>query len=68
MQIANDNEYLNVTQAAALLGVSVDTIYSWTMKKTVPFYKLGRLVRFKRSELITHIETLKVNPYISDHQ
>ncbi|TLD40326.1 MAG: hypothetical protein JETT_3395 [Candidatus Jettenia ecosi] len=68
MQIVNDNEYLNVTQAAALLGVSVDTIYSWTMRRTVPFYKLGRLVRFKRSELIAHMETLKVEPCRNDYQ
>lgn len=62
MQIVNDNEYLNVTQAAALLGVSTDTIYSWTMRKTIPFYKLGRLVRFKKSDLISYMECLRVEP------
>ncbi|GIL20817.1 MAG: helix-turn-helix domain-containing protein [Candidatus Jettenia sp.] len=62
MQIVKneDSEFLNFTQAAALLGVSVDTIYSWTMRRTVPFYKLGKLVRFKKSDLIKHMESLKI--------
>lgn len=70
MQIMKDtdSEYLNVTQAATLLGVSVDTIYSWTMRKTIPFYKLGRLVRFKKSELMEFIEGKKIEPCKNDYQ
>ncbi|TLD41849.1 MAG: hypothetical protein JETT_1866 [Candidatus Jettenia ecosi] len=65
MQIAKneDSEYLNVNQVATFLGVSVDTVYSWTMRKSIPFYKLGKLVRFKRSELIAYMDSLKVEPY-----
>lgn len=69
MQIAkDDNEFLNVQQAASFLGVSSDTIYSWTMKKTIPFYKMGRLVRFKKSDLINHMESLRVEPCKNDYQ
>lgn len=44
----DDAEFLNVAQAAAFLGVSTDTIYSWTMRKSIPHYKLKKLLRFKR--------------------
>lgn len=60
MEIIKDSEFLNVQEAAVFLGISVDTIYSWTMRKQIPHYKLGRLVRFKRSELIAYMEGLRV--------
>lgn len=58
--VKNDSEYLNVNQAATFLGVSTDTIYSWTMRKFIPHYKLGRLVKLKRSELIQFLEGKRV--------
>ncbi len=66
--VKDDSEFLNVTQAATFLGVSVDTIYSWTMRKTIPFYKLGRLVRFKKSELMGFIEGKRVEPHKNNYQ
>ncbi len=33
------------------LGVQQSTIYSWTHYRKIPFYKTGRLVRFKISEV-----------------
>lgn len=60
--IKNGSEFLDVKQAAVFLGVSVDTVYAWTMRKTIPHYKLGRLVKFKKSDLITHMESLRVEP------
>lgn len=33
------------------LGVSKDTIRSWIKKGTIPFYKVGRLYKFKVSEV-----------------
>ena len=33
------------------LGVSKDTIRSWIKKETIPFYKVGRLYKFKVSEV-----------------
>lgn len=64
--VKHDSEYLNVNQAATFLGVSNDTIYSWTMRKTIPHYKLGRLVKFKRSELVQFLEGKKVEPCKND--
>ncbi|UJS17861.1 MAG: helix-turn-helix domain-containing protein [Candidatus Jettenia sp.] len=60
--VKNDSEYLNVREAATFLGVSPDTIYSWTMRRTIPHYKLGKLLKFKRGDLIAHMESMKVRP------
>lgn len=68
MQIVknDDGEFLNVTQAAVLLNVSVDTIYRWTMRKQVPFYKVGKLVRFRRDELLAYIDSMRITPHAGD--
>ena len=43
---------LDINEAAALLQVKVGTLYSWVSKGTVPFRKVGSLVRFHRGELM----------------
>ena len=50
---ANANEPpLNLEQAAAYLHVSRFTLYKWTSKGTVPFYKPNnRHLYFRREEL-----------------
>ena len=56
----DDCEFLNVSQAASFLGVTTSTIYAWTMRKAVPHYKLGKLVKFRKSELIKFMENKKI--------
>lgn len=47
-----DNENLmNVKQVSALLGVNTFTIYAWTRRKYMPFVKLGRVIRFRLSDI-----------------
>ena len=68
VKTSSDCEFLNVKDAAQFLGVSVDTIYSWTFKRVIPHYKLGKLVKFKRSELIQYMESNRVEPFRVDAQ
>ena len=44
-------KYLSAQEAAALLGVSVLTIYGWTSDGKMPYRKVGRLLRFTQEEL-----------------
>ncbi|MCF6159516.1 MAG: DNA-binding protein [wastewater metagenome] len=62
MNTANDDGLLNTAQAAELLNVSPSTIYAWTMRRTIPHFKLGHLVRFRRSDLIEFAEQNRVEP------
>lgn len=51
--VVNDpDRLLDINEAAALLQVKPGTLYSWVSKKTVPFRKVGSLVRFHRAELL----------------
>lgn len=45
------NEFLNANEAADFLGLSKSTIYSWVATKRLPFHRLGRALRFRKSEL-----------------
>ncbi len=45
-----DSELLTVPEAAALLRLKPSTIRAWVCQRKIPFVKLGRLVRIKRSD------------------
>lgn len=43
--------WLSVEEIAAHLGVNPDTIYKWIERKKMPAHKVGRLWKFKVSEV-----------------
>jgi excisionase family DNA binding protein len=45
-----DSELLTVPEAAALLRLKPSTIRAWVCQKRIPYVKLGRLVRIKRTD------------------
>ena len=48
----NHNEnWISITEAATFLGVTKDTIRNWIKKTDIPAHKIGKLWKFKRSEL-----------------
>ncbi|MFA5034018.1 MAG: tyrosine-type recombinase/integrase [bacterium] len=46
------NNLLNIEQVADLLGIKKSTVYSYTHYKTIPFVKIGRLVKFEVSKIL----------------
>ena len=57
-------KYLDINQAAELLGVKVGYLYARTRKGAVdpiPFYKMGRYVRFAEDELHAWMKTKQSN-------
>ena len=51
--------YLTVRDVAVLLKLSVPTIRRYTMNKEIPFHKLDRAVRYKKSEVELWFEKRK---------
>ncbi len=50
--IDNTNEcWISITEAAAHLDVTKDSIRNWIKKTDIPAHKIGKLWKFKRSEL-----------------
>ena len=43
--------WLSVEDIAKHLGISKETIYRWLERKTIPAYRMGRLWKFKASEV-----------------
>lgn len=51
-----ENTFLKVQEASELLRTSKSTLYKMTMNNTIPHYKFGRSLRFKKEELIQLVE------------
>ena len=43
--------WVGITEASAFLGVTKDTIRNWIKKTDIPAHKIGKLWKFKLSEL-----------------
>lgn len=47
----NNDKWLGVVQIAEYAGVSKETIYRWLYAKKIPAHRLGKLWKFKASEV-----------------
>ncbi|MDP8202389.1 MAG: helix-turn-helix domain-containing protein [Candidatus Tenebribacter burtonii] len=52
--------FLNVVETSEYLGLKRSTIYSYTSKKGIPFYKIRRVILFKVTELDEFIEKHRI--------
>lgn len=43
--------WLSVDEIAAHMGVNPETVYKWIERKKLPAHKMGRLWKFKASEV-----------------
>jgi excisionase family DNA binding protein len=48
--------YLTASEVAVMLRLSLQTIRRKTMKKEIPFHKICRAVRYKKSEIEQWVE------------
>ncbi len=51
-----ENTYMKIKEASEFLRTSTSSIYKMTMNNTIPHYKVGRGLRFKKEELIRFVE------------
>ncbi len=49
--------WLSVAEIAEHLGVSKDTIRKWIKKEVIPYHKVGRLYKFRISEVDAWIKS-----------
>ncbi len=55
----NNDEFMNVQQVADFIEESVASIYTRTSSRTIPFYKKGKRLLFKKAEILKWIESGK---------
>jgi len=53
---------MTVRDAAKFLAVSVSTVYGWAWQRKLPFVKVGRALRFDRTDLEDFVRTNRVEP------
>ncbi len=52
-----ENELLNFTEAAKFIGVAKQTLYGYTSKRLIPFFKRGgKKIIFRRIDLNAYLE------------
>ena len=61
------NELVTVKEVAKFLGISVSRTYELTQQGKIPYYKVGRLVRFDLNEVWEKMqETMKATSESED--
>lgn len=54
--------WLGTTEAARFLGVVPRTLYRMVDEGQIPAYKMGRVIRIRRSDLEAYLEANRVQP------
>lgn len=52
---------LNVKELSKILSIKESTIYDWVSIGFIPHHKLGKLVRFKESEILQWLDKKRNN-------
>lgn len=55
-------EYIGINELSEHLGIKRSTLYARVADRQIPFYRFGRLIRFKKTEINDWIESLKQEP------
>lgn len=55
-------EILNIDELSEYLRIKKSSLYSKVERKEIPFYKIGHLVRFKKTEIDLWMEKFKSEP------
>lgn len=62
MNIESGKRLLNIAEAADYLGIKVGTLYNWVNQKKIPYFKIGRLVKFSLAGLEDFINKNEIIP------
>lgn len=55
--MANEERWVGVENVATHLGVARDSVYRWIEERGLPAHRVGRLFRFKLSEVDEWVRT-----------
>jgi len=57
---SNADPMMALDEAAAYLGIASETLRKWTTQRKIVFTKLGRLNRYRRSDLDAYLDAHRV--------
>ena len=53
----NNEKWIGIEEAAEYMDVTKDTVRNWIKKTEIPAHKIGKLWKFKKSELDAWIKS-----------
>lgn len=53
----NNDKWIGIEEAANYMDVTKDTVRNWIKKTDIPAHKIGKLWKFKKSELDAWIKS-----------
>lgn len=54
-------EFLNTEELARYLKISKTSVYRFITKRSIPFYKIGHNIRFKKSDVLEYAEKNRID-------
>ena len=66
-EVLEATRWVGTTAAAAYLGVVPRTLYRMIDEDRIPAYKMGRVIRLRRSDLDAYLEAHRVRPGELEH-
>src|ERR1044072_8796900 len=48
---------ISANEIATILGIQCQTVYLWVRQRRIPFYRVGRLVKFDVDEVLARFKT-----------
>lgn len=63
-----DKDFLTIDELSKYLGIKRSTLYQKVERREIPFYRFGRMIRFKRTDIELWIEGFRNEPTDSDHE
>jgi excisionase family DNA binding protein len=61
-----DKEFVNIDDVSKYLGIKRSTLYQKVERREIPFYRFGRLIRFKKADIELWTEGFRSEPIDSD--
>ena len=52
---------ISANEMATVLGIQCQTVYLWVRQKRIPFYRVGRLVKFDEAEVLARFKAYTDN-------
>jgi excisionase family DNA binding protein len=59
----NDNQLITRLEASKILGISLPTLYKYTLESKIQSYRIGTRIRYKKEEILNSLSKIQSFKY-----
>jgi excisionase family DNA binding protein len=59
----NDNQLITRLEASKILGISLPTLYKYTLEGKIQSYRIGSQIRYKKEEILNSLSKIQSFKY-----